>query len=101
MKWKLGSPAHPEAGAERRTEERVSADGQVRFSFEDPMHATVDGLLVDHSRGGFRATHDCTRLSSGQLVEFEHDFAGGFAKVVWNRITGSRVESGFLITEPK
>ncbi|HEY3444628.1 MAG TPA: hypothetical protein VGK29_28010 [Paludibaculum sp.] len=36
-------------------------------------------------------------LLTGQDVEFEHSAARGRARVMWTRILGSNVESGFLI----
>jgi hypothetical protein len=52
---------------------------------------------VDYSNSGFRAVHNCAALHSGQEVEFRHAVAVGRARVMWNRITDDRVETGFLV----
>ncbi len=84
-------------GAERRTEERYSAEGAVSLSLEEPIHKEITGRLVDYSNNGFRAVHHCSDLHTGQLVRFRHIVACGTAKVIWNRILPECVESGFLV----
>ena len=83
--------------AERRSERRQAAEGQLKFSFDDPSHQEVTGRLLDYSKSGFRAAHTYAALPTGQVVDFEHVIAGGQARVMWNRIADDRVESGFLI----
>jgi hypothetical protein len=83
--------------ADRRSELREPADGQLKFSFDDPAHQEVTGRLLDYSKSGFRAAHSYTALPTGQVVDFEHVIAGGQARVMWNRIADEGVESGFLI----
>lgn len=82
---------------DRRAETRHDADGQVRLSFEEPVHQEICGRLMDFSNHGFRAVHDCSDLHAGQLVQFRHDVASGTARVMWNRILQERVETGFLV----
>ncbi len=84
-------------GVERRREPRHAASGGVEFFVEDPMPARFDGELVDWSQSGFRARHRHTSLQSGQTVRFRHARASGQARVMWTRIRGADVESGFLI----
>jgi hypothetical protein len=57
----------------------------------------VSGQLLDYSRNGFRVVHAYRRLELGETVRFRHVLMHGRAKVVWNRITGNVVETGFLI----
>jgi monoamine oxidase len=83
--------------ADRRSERRQPAEGQLKFSFDDPAHQEVTGRLLDYSKSGFRAAHTYAALPTGQVVDFEHVIAGGQARVMWNRIADDRVESGFLI----
>jgi len=83
--------------ADRRSERRHRADGQLRFSFEDPSRHEVTGRLLDYSKNGFRALHTYPALHTGQVVEFQHFVAVGKARVMWNRITENRVETGFLV----
>ena len=83
--------------AERRSESRHSADGHLKFSFDDPSHQEVTGRLLDYSKSGFRAAHTYAALPTGQVVDFQHVIAVGQARVMWNRIEADRVESGFLI----
>jgi hypothetical protein len=87
--------------AEQRREPRRAADGEVRFLLgENLPHidpAEVRAKLLDRSDNGFRAQHDCVQLMCGQLVKFRLAKSKGLARVVWTRILGDRVESGFLI----
>lgn len=86
---------------EQRREPRRAAGGEVRFQLGAGMAKNdggeVRGKLLDHSAGGFRAQHGCTQLTCGQIVEFRLMAISGVARVVWTRILGDRVESGFLI----
>jgi hypothetical protein len=105
MEWNpRGRPALPErqdktpaATSDRRAEERYSAEGEVLLSFDDPMHQEIRGNLLDYSRSGFRALHGHRELRNGQLVGFRHEVDRGQARVIWNRILGPRVETGFLV----
>jgi hypothetical protein len=78
-----------------------AAGGEVLFQLGAGMAKNdggeVRGKLLDHSAGGFRAQHGCTQLTCGQIVEFRLMAISGVARVVWTRILGDRVESGFLI----
>lgn len=57
----------------------------------------LEGLLVDTSPSGFRASHGEPSLVSGLEVEFEHLGRRGRARVAWTRVAGDEVESGFFI----
>jgi hypothetical protein len=81
----------------RRTEDRFDADGEVTLSFDDPAPRQLAGRLLDYSTRGFRAAHSWARLENGQVVEFRHGTASGRARVMWNRIVGDAVETGFLV----
>ena len=52
---------------------------------------------MDYSTNGFRAIHTYVALHTGQVVEFKHAVADGKARVMWNRIAGDKVESGFFV----
>jgi hypothetical protein len=82
---------------EKRREARRAVTGSVRVKFTDPEPLEIDGTLMDISDSGFRMAHDCAALQSGQVVEFAHIEAKGYAKVMWNRILAGGVESGFLV----
>ena len=82
---------------EKRSEARREASGTVRVIFEDPAPLEIDGKLMDVSANGFRMAHDCASLRSGQVVQFSHFEAKGRARVMWNRIQASGVETGFLV----
>ena len=99
MEWNQRVNPAPLEGADRRVEERHSASGGVTLSFADPVHRVLRGDLVDYSRSGFRATHDHRSLHTGEVVEFQHPFARGTARVMWNRILEAHVETGFLILQ--
>jgi hypothetical protein len=83
--------------AEQRRERRRAAVGEVVFYFgETPKE--VRARLIDRSATGFRAEHDCSELACGQMVEFQLLASPKrIARVVWTRIAGGRVETGFLI----
>jgi hypothetical protein len=82
---------------ERRAEPRHPASGHIRLRYADYLGASVDGILLDTSEHGFRALHNCPTLASGQNVLFEHSGLKGRARVMWTRIDGDQVQSGFYI----
>jgi hypothetical protein len=82
--------------SDQRREQRRPADGLVTVRFGEPQRE-MQGRLVDISTSGFRIAHDCRTLESGQTVEFSHPEAQGKARVVWNRIAGTGVESGLVL----
>jgi hypothetical protein len=82
---------------ENRREPRRSADGAVRVWFGRPRPLEIQGRLVDVSSSGFRMAHAYVALEAGQVVEFSHHEAAGRARVVWTRVAGVRVETGFLV----
>jgi len=82
---------------EKRREARRTASGSVHVKFTDPAPLEIDGQLMDVSASGFRMSHDCAWLHSGQVVEFAHVEATGRARVMWNRILAGGVETGFLV----
>lgn len=85
--------------AERRREKRRPIAGPVCLIPEEPLARAVNGALLDDSEHGFRATHDEPTLRPGHCVRFEHASGAGRARVVWTRIFGERIESGFLVLE--
>jgi hypothetical protein len=84
-------------GAERRGAPRYAAKGPIRLTLQGPPPRVIDGQLVDQSVSGFRAQHSSRLLDSGTTVDFAGEARAGRARVVWTRIVGGRVESGFLI----
>ena len=82
---------------EQRREPRRSAQGSVFVRFDNPQPFSVHGRLLDVSKGGFRMAHEYRGLESGLVVEFSHVEGAGKARVVWNRITEVRVETGFMV----
>jgi len=89
-----GSPTALEP--DQRREPRRRAEGVVVVRFGQPERE-VRGRLVDISLSGFRIAHDCKTLETGQTVEFSHPEACGKARVVWNRIAVSGVETGLVL----
>lgn len=85
-----------ERQVEQRREIRFPANGEVRL-WVDESQREIEGRLVDVSTAGFRAAHAFPSLSAGQVVRFRHLKAGGSARVIWNRILGQKVETGFLV----
>ena len=84
-------------GSDRRTAPRHAAEGEVNLRPDGLMSTAVRGQMLDVASSGFRARHDSPALMSGQIVEFAFNGAEGRARVVWTRISGGHVESGFLI----
>ena len=89
--------AHP-VPSDRRAEPRRPASGQVELRPEWIASTTsVLGQMLDINSGGFRARHGFQALVSGHIVEFAYRRQRGRARVVWTRILGDQVESGFMI----
>ena len=83
---------------EKRREPRQVAAGPVQLLPHDPALAQdVNAELLDVSESGFRARHGCPLFYNGLEVDFSHRGAAGRARVVWNRIQGGEVESGFWV----
>lgn len=85
------------ARAERRREPRVRSTGVVTIRVEDESGPVFEAELVDMSPGGFRVAHHQPSLERGTDVSYRHDKAAGKARVMWNRLAGGRVETGFRI----
>jgi len=82
----------------RRTELREDACGDVWVIFPD-TGVEFPGRLLDRSPQGFRMLHDCHTLGRSQTIEFRHPWAAGKARVMWTRLSGGRVETGFYVLE--
>jgi hypothetical protein len=88
-----GSPVREKRREPRR---KTSLDARVRPA-EDPDGPWLQVRLVDVSESGFRVSHLHTGFVSGQLLEFRHPYASGRARVVWNRMVDSNVETGCVV----
>jgi len=84
---------------DRRTEQRVIANGEVRFRQTNVPGVSFSGRLVDIAKSGFRACHDRLELQSGEMVDFEFEGRRGVARAMWTRISKTLIESGFRICE--
>lgn len=82
---------------DRRLESRSSAGGEVLLTLEGVRKVDVHARIVDQSPSGFRAEHGCAELSSGAEVAFRYCSVSGRARVVWTRILGPVLESGFFV----
>ena len=80
---------------ERRREPRRAVRGRVRLRPHDHLATALTAELLDTSASGFRARHDCPTLTTGQTVWFQSEEAEGHALVIWTRMLGAEVESGF------
>ena len=88
--------------AERRTEPRGPASGEVRLGPTGVLAGAFVGRLMDTSGRGFRVRHNHLNLTSGQVVSFEFDNRCGRACAVWTRIVDGEAETGFrILTVPK
>lgn len=84
---------------ERRRERREAVRSVLKLRWEGGPSFPIEGALVDRSAHGFRVSHDHMELVSGQVVEFDDGVALRRARVMWTRILGAKVESGFLILD--
>jgi hypothetical protein len=88
--------------AEQRGELRQANEGAISLMLADmgPKSgpSEVRGRLMDHSANSFRVEHTYAGLSCGQMVQCRfNDSSPRTARVVWTRIHGERVESGFFV----
>ena len=83
--------------SDRRAEPRLPATGQVKLRPKGFAAANVPGQMMDINSSGFRARHSFQTLGSGHIVDFDYGGLQGRARVVWTRILGDQVESGFMI----
>ena len=100
MKDRVRSPQDgPSHNGERRATARRPAQGEVFIYLDSIGPSPVLALLLDISSDGFRATHPRLLLPPGQEVCFRCPQAAGVARVMWNRIDGDEMQTGFLILE--
>jgi hypothetical protein len=90
-------PNDRRAPGERRAEPRSPAEGDVTFWLHSSSRSRVAGRLLDLANSGFRAQHCSPCVLAGEEVDFQIATRSGRARVVWTRIVGEIVESGFLI----
>jgi hypothetical protein len=87
---------------EQRGELREAGGGEISLVLAG-LGATagrgeVRGRVVDQSANGLRVEHTFAGLSCGQMVQCRFDDSSPrTARVVWTRIHGERVESGFFV----
>ncbi len=82
---------------DRRSEPREDAHGVVRLFTVPEERLVFQGEMRDVSANGFRLAHAYPRVRSGDEYRFESPFNSGLARVMWNRILDTSVETGFLI----
>ncbi len=87
---------------DQRGEARQASEGAICLMLADigpkAVPSEVRGRLVDHSANGFRVEHTFAGLSCGQVVRCRFDDSSPrTARVVWTRIHGEHVESGFFV----
>jgi hypothetical protein len=83
--------------SDRRAEPRLPATGPVALRPKGFAPGNTSGQMMDINGSGFRARHSFQTLGSGNIVDFAYGSLQGQARVVWTRILGDQVESGFLI----
>jgi hypothetical protein len=103
LKQSLLAERPPDHKEERRRNPRHEVQGVIFLKIlnSDLHSAPIRAFLIDLSASGFCASHTSKELCSGQEVAFCHDAGKGMATVVWTRIDGQSVESGFLICQGK
>jgi len=87
------------SGAERRTEPRQLAAGEVNLRQSYAPGTPFVGHLIDIAATGFRARHEQLTLGSGELVDFAFEGRSGIARAIWTRIVNHHVETGFRICQ--
>ena len=95
---------HPEKDISAKLKEgrrspRRQCSGEVLLSCDAHPLSEIRGTLRDISEEGFRVAHHCAELSAGQQVRFAHPFAQGVATLMWTRVLGESVESGFHVSK--
>ncbi len=95
--------SHPEKDIsaeliDERRRPRRPCSGEVLLLCDAHPVSEIRGILCDISEEGFRVAHHCAELSAGQQVRFTHPFAQGVATLMWTRVLGENVESGFLVS---
>ena len=85
---------------EKRGSGRLPARSPVELSYGRKLGARRMGELLNVGRGGFRVRHRDARIHTGKLVAFRHQFAEGFARVMWTKPRGDSFESGLENIEP-
>jgi len=96
--------SHPEKDIsakliDERRRPRRPCSGEVLLLRDAHPFSEIRGTLRDISEEGFRVAHHCAELSAGQQVRFTHPFAQGVATLMWSRVVGENVESGFLVSD--
>ena len=84
-----------------RSERREAAEGEVIFHLAGTTGQQFRARLLDVSPHGFRAEHAIPTLSVGTELSFEHPGRSGKAVIVWNRIVGAGVQTGFFVKEAR
>jgi hypothetical protein len=84
---------------ERRSEPRVPTTGAVVLETTGPGSRRIHGQLVDASAHGYRLQHSYFELNPGHEVTVVEGLAARRLRVVWTRIEGELVESGFLVLD--
>lgn len=99
MKPSVSTAAHVAGeNSDHRGEQREPVEGAISLMLAGIGASEVRGRLVDHSANGFRMEHSFAGLSCGQMVQCRFDDSSPkTARVVWTRIHGERVESGFFV----
>ncbi len=82
---------------DRRAEPREEAHGLVRLFSVEHERLIFEGEMRDVSASGFRLEHHHQRVSSGDEYRFESPYSSGLARVMWNRILDTSVETGFFV----
>jgi hypothetical protein len=83
----------------RRRTPRHSGGGGIEIVFGDLAAEAIRAQLLDFSAMGFRITHHCPYLKTGEEVLFRRAGEEGTARVMWNRVLAQRVETGLLVLE--
>lgn len=92
-------PSYAAAVDDRRSEPRLSADGDILLLIETPQPIQVRARLIDQSPSGFRAAHMYPALASGQRLRCRLAGVEFPVRVIWNRILEEQMESGFRIEQ--
>ena len=82
---------------ERRRERRDAFSGEIVLVLDGVPSVSLNGQLIDVSRGGFRVRHTFPDLACGSELTFQHPAGQGRARVMWNRFADDACESGFLL----
>ena len=80
----------------RNPEKRTAVTNHIRLHVTGSEVRFIRGTLIDVSPSGFRVRHNSRNLQPGAIV---HAWGIVGARTIWTKISGTLVESGFMLMD--